>query len=285
MTKVRKAVAKSSKRRARAVRPAPDWEKVRLEFETTPVSLRVLARKYGFKSQTTICRKRDAQAWTRAADVGQPVAATPSRPKRRYRFLTRKRAQPVPPSSVRTPQAGSPQRAHDGAQTGAIPDRSSYLGHGEIPGRPNGPQNAPFEADARPDLQEPTPSDERMEIALAVALRQRPKGPLNKPLLEAGERLLSMASLDLDLVIAYFSATDCDEQTRLTQLLRLRAGKRGGLCSVMGSMTKMFDTGISMQRRALGLTVNTANKGGKRQVPVPAYVDRMTRTWGRQGRA
>ncbi|HYZ20539.1 MAG TPA: hypothetical protein VE690_00140 [Rhodopila sp.] len=46
----------------------PPWERIRREWESTPISTAKLARRYGIRSATTIDRKRVAEGWMRDAD-------------------------------------------------------------------------------------------------------------------------------------------------------------------------------------------------------------------------
>ncbi len=52
------------------------WSEMRLEFETTPIGIRELARKFGLKSHTPLLRKVQAESWRKQPDLMSAHIAT-----------------------------------------------------------------------------------------------------------------------------------------------------------------------------------------------------------------
>lgn len=221
-----------------------DWRTIRAEYEQTDVSDTALAQRWGFKSGTTIARKRLAEGWTRDVEavaanlVTRAVAGTARDPS----FCRRRQ----------NDQATTPRRA------------SSVLPPAEVVA----PEKKPDLATAHSrgwDLSEAdklaTAKDLATIRAEAIAAQ-----------LATADRMVTAGNLWLESLVAIASARDHSVESGQQSDFRDAVGRvssvsdKDTISSLMKSVASLLAEGVRIQREALGMATPLPKNEG----PAPA---------------
>lgn len=222
---VRMSETKPLKRRASKI----DWVAVRREYETTDISRRQLARRWGMASDNSIRRRAAEENWvkdTEAITAGLVTAAV------------------AKDLSKRT--AHKPAQTQDDSQHGAISQDGAQDVDAERVEPPLRTPNVRAIQTEERDRADAQGVETARDLASIHATAIREQVILADKVVEVGERLL-------DVIRA---ALDDDPARRMKSQNTLQINSRtDGLAASIDAAVKLLDKGVGIKRRALGMDV------------------------------
>lgn len=237
-----------------------DWRAIRAEYETTDVSDAALAKRWGFRSATTIARRRQVEGWTRDVEavaanlVTKAVAGTARDPRRRRPDAHTQPGAHTPPLE-QTPAAAAQKTAGVGKKT---PARTSET----APAAPTPPTHTPARTGWDQSEADKLETAKDLATIRAEAIADQ---------LATADDMVQTGKAWLQSLMALASSPCAEpiwpEPFHIARARIAAVSDKDTISSVMKAVASLLTEGVRIQREALGMSLSgKADPAGGDQV-------------------